>query len=201
MGQPEDEGADPEEFDFKVGRLGELLVEQRLIEKGWHPVRLDTSQMAANADLLAINKAKRISIQVKTTNAAKKHVHSDHIGLGFTSDKSLDGGPVFNSKASPLIADVVVAVRYQMPQSKFVVLPVGLAENLCAKYIKYLKELPKKDGKTRKGFGIYLPYLTVSKKHETLGTSISTKLKEFEDRWDILKEEPEILRDPSKWPI
>ena len=37
-----------------VGRLGELLVEQQLIERGWHPVRLDTAQMASNADLLAI---------------------------------------------------------------------------------------------------------------------------------------------------
>ena len=38
-----------------VGRLGELLVEQQLIERGWHPVRLDTAQMASNADLLAID--------------------------------------------------------------------------------------------------------------------------------------------------
>ncbi len=30
-----------------VGLLGELQVEQRLVEMGWHPVRLDTGRMAA----------------------------------------------------------------------------------------------------------------------------------------------------------
>ena len=31
-----------------VGRLGELLVEQQLLERGWRPVRLDTAQLASN---------------------------------------------------------------------------------------------------------------------------------------------------------
>ena len=34
-----------------VGRLGELLVEKQLLERGWHTVRLDTGQMlASNAE-------------------------------------------------------------------------------------------------------------------------------------------------------
>ena len=46
-----------------VGRLGELLVEQQLLERGWHPVRLDTAQMASNADLLAIKEKCRVSFR------------------------------------------------------------------------------------------------------------------------------------------
>ena len=49
-----------------VGLLGELQVEQRLVEEGWHPVRLDTGRMASNADLLAVNRQHRVSIQVNT---------------------------------------------------------------------------------------------------------------------------------------
>ena len=40
----------------RVGLLGELEVELQLVLQGWHPVRLDTAQMASNADLLAVNK-------------------------------------------------------------------------------------------------------------------------------------------------
>jgi len=60
----------------KVGLLGELEVELRLAKNGWHPVRLDTNQMAANADLIAVNKMKRVSIQVKTTDLAKQRPNS-----------------------------------------------------------------------------------------------------------------------------
>ena len=65
-----------------VGRLGELLVEQQLLERGWHPVRLDTAQMASNADLLAIKEKCRVSLQVKTTNVKSKHSHSQSLSFG-----------------------------------------------------------------------------------------------------------------------
>jgi hypothetical protein len=61
------------EVSPRVGLLGELEVEMQLARNGWHPVRLDTAQMASNADLLAINREKRVSIQIKTTDAEKQH--------------------------------------------------------------------------------------------------------------------------------
>ena len=62
-----------------TGRLGELLVEQQLLERGWYPVRLDTAQMAANADIVALNRERRISLQVKTTDAKTGHSHSNSV--------------------------------------------------------------------------------------------------------------------------
>ena len=74
-----------------VGRLGELLVEQQLLERGWHPVRLDTAQLlASKADLLAIKGKYRVSPQVKTTNAKSEHSHSQVNWLTTMQNSTLD---------------------------------------------------------------------------------------------------------------
>src|SRR5580700_2724434 len=96
-----------------VGLLGELEVELQLVKAGWHPVRLDTAQMASNADLLAINREKRVSIQVKTTNAEKQHSHYQWFGFGYSTGYLRDKKSIFNSKLSPLIADVIIGVLYK----------------------------------------------------------------------------------------
>ena len=38
-----------EEPNLRVGLLGELAVEMPIVQHGWHPVRLDTTQLASNA--------------------------------------------------------------------------------------------------------------------------------------------------------
>ncbi len=189
-----------EELDFKVGRLGELLVEQQLIERGWHPVRLDTSQMAANADLLAINRSRRISIQVKTTNAFHKHAHSDFLGFGYATAHLRDGCAVFNSKQSPLIADVVVAVHYRPQGPRFVVLPVGFAERLCQEHIKYWYNVPlKKGGRRTTNFPIYLSFDRVPSVHVGHHTRMMDQLLRFENAWQIMSESPDELRSIERW--
>ena len=94
------------------GTRGELLVEMQLIEHGWHPVRLDTAQMASNADLVAIKGVHRVSLQVKTANnATSKNPCSLSLAFGYYGTSYLHGSkPMFNSKPSPLVADIVVGV-------------------------------------------------------------------------------------------
>jgi hypothetical protein len=193
---------DSEKYDFKVGRLGELLVEQQLVEKGWHPVRLDTSQMAANADLLAINKAKRISIQVKTTNAFHKHAHSDFLGFGYASSYLRDGNPVFNSKQSPLIADVVVAVHYHPKSPRFVVMPVGYAERLCRAHIDHWYNIPlKKGGQRTSNFPIYLSFSRNPSTNTEHHVKMMNGLLRYENAWEVMNESPDSLRDPDRWDL
>jgi hypothetical protein len=86
----------------------------QIVQQGWHPVRLDTAQMASNADLIAIKGKQRVSIQVKTTNAETQHGKGDAAGwlsFGYATGYLRDKKPIFNSKNSPLIADVVIAVK------------------------------------------------------------------------------------------
>ena len=97
----------------------------QLARLGWHPVRLDTAQMASNADLLAIRGKKRVSLQVKTTDAKKRHSHSDWLGFGYATGYLRDKSKIFNSKPSSIIADIVVAVSYAPNASEFFVLPVA----------------------------------------------------------------------------
>lgn len=191
-----------ENYDFKVGRLGELLVEQQLIEKGWHSVRLDTSQMAANADLLAINRAKRISIQVKTTNAFHKHAHSDFLGFGYATSYLQKGNPVFNSKQSPLIADIIVAVHYHPSNPRFVVMPVGYAERLCQTHIDYWYKIPLKSGGQRTtNFPIYLSFTRTPSTHTEHHAKMRSEVLKYENAWHIMDESPEKLRDPHHWDL
>ena len=132
-----------------IGRLGELLVEQQLIERGWHPVRLDTAQLASNADLVAIKGMHRVSLQVKTANNPRsENPHSLSLAFGYYGPKYLcrcrppcssnccHSKPMFNSKLSPLVADIIVGVSYGV-SPRFVVLPVAFAEKLCRKHFDY----------------------------------------------------------------
>ena len=130
----------------KVGLLGELEVELMLVPQGWHPVRPDTGRMASNADLLAMSREHRVCIQVKATNADKRHSHSQRLGFGYSTGYLKDGRRIFNSNDSPLLADVIVAVSCRRNGSRFVVLPVACAEALCRSRCDCRHSVPTRAG-------------------------------------------------------
>jgi hypothetical protein len=145
----------PQRKSQGVDLLGELEVEMALVTQGWHPIRLDTRRMAANADLLAVKKRLRVAVQVKAMTGGPGQAR--RIFLGNAGHHLSSGTPFFNAKVSPLVADVVVAVNYRPNDSRLVVLPVALAEKLCRETAKYWYKVPKKDGSKRSAsFPIYL---------------------------------------------
>lgn len=182
-----------------VGLLGELEAELVLVRQGWHPVRLDTGQMAANADLLAISRKHRICIQVKTTNADQQHSHS-WLQFGYSTGYLKDGRPIFNSKDSPLVADVIVAVSYRVNNSRFVVLPVAFAEVLCRLHCDYWNSVPTRAGSKRShSFPVYLCFEARRTEHGAHHARIRRNLEAFESKWSILNEPIEKLHDPQAW--
>ena len=184
-----------------VGRLGELLVEQQLLERGWHPVRLDTAQMASNADLLAIKEKCRVSLQVKTTNVKSKHSHSQSLSFGYATGYLRDGKPIFNSKPSPLVADIIVGVGYDSP-SRFVVMPVAFAEKLCRKHCNYWIKVPIQSGEIRSAsFPIYLRFAAALGVHARHNKKMRRNLLAFEDRWELLSEPIDHLHDKTAWSL
>ena len=184
-----------------VGRIGELLVEQQLLERGWHPVRLDTSQMASNADLLAIKDKYRVSLQVKTTNVKSRHSHSQSLSFGYATGYLRDGKPIFNSKPPPLVADVVVGVGYDSPP-RFVVMPVAFAEKLCRKHCDYWFKVRKTSGEIRSAsFPIYLRFAAASGAHARHNEKMKRNLLAFEDRWDLLSEPVDRLHNKTVWSL
>lgn len=186
---------------LNVGLLGELQVEMRLVEEGWHPVRLDTAQMAVNADLFAVRKRDRVAIQVKTTKGTG-HSHAGFLGFGYATSHLKDGTPVFNSKDSPLEADVIVGVHYVREASRFVVLPVAVAEHLCREHAKYWYNTPLLNGKVRTtNFPLYLCFThspgTHSKHHERMKRNLIA----FENAWNVLSDPVDKLRDVKAWKV
>lgn len=192
-----------EQQSIRIGLLGELELELQLVQKGWHPVRLDTAQMASNADLLAVNRKQRVSIQVKTTDAGKKHSHADWLGFGYSTAYLRDKKPVFNSKVSPLIADVIVGVSYKAAATRFIILPVALAEALCRMHCDYWFSVPTgtSTGKRSHSFPIYLCLTKARADHTDLDERIKRNLLKYENAWSILSEPVEKLHNPKAWRI
>jgi len=187
---------------LQVGLLGELLVEQKLAEMGWHPVRLDGRHTAPNTDLLAVRGQQRVSIQVKTTSGAGSHSHSDCYHFGNASAFLRRGIPFFNSKVSPLIADIVVGVNYTSRQSRFVVLPVALAEVLCRTHARYWTRVAKRDGGKRgDSFPIYLLIDGPKRAHADYHERVQRNLRPYENNWDILEVPAAKLHDKDAWPL
>jgi hypothetical protein len=193
--------SDKVEISPRVGLLGELKVELELVRHGWHPVRLDTAQMASNADLLAVNKKRRVSIQVKTTDGEKRHSHSQWLQFGYSTGYLRDNKTVFNSKESPLIADVIVGVYYRLSGTRFVVMPVAFAETLCCKQVDYWSAVPTRteQGTRSDSFPIWLCFDDDPKAHRTHHRRIRRNLERFENAWDMLKEPIEKLHDSKSW--
>ena len=190
-----------------IGLLGELAVETELVYREWHPVRLDTAQMAANADLIAIKRHQKISIQVKTTDAITEHSHSKAFGFGnagaYLNSKVTENiVPFFNSKESPLITDVVIGVLYKPNSRQFAILPVAMAEKLCRAHADYWHAQPKKDGTTHSPlFPVYLQFDKIRIQHKIHDTMINHNLRRFVDKWDILDLPTDTLHDPKQWVI
>ena len=188
-----------------IGRLGELAVETELVYREWHPVRLDTAQMAANADMIAIQRHKKVSIQVKTTDAIISHTHSKAFGFGraeayLKSKNQEDIFPFFNSKESPLIADVVIGVMYKTDIRQFVILPVAMAEKLCRIHADYWYNTPKRDGTTRSpSFPVYLQFDEIRDQHKLHDTMINHNLRKFVNKWDVLDQPTDTLHNSEEW--
>ena len=187
---------------MNTGLIGELQVEQRLVEHGWHPLRLDTAQMASNADLLAVNRRQRVSIQVKTTDAGAGHSHARSLMFGYATGYIEKGTSIFNSKESPLVADVIVAVGYTPVKSRFVVMPVGYAENICRAQCDWWYSVPTQKGEVRSSsFPIYLSFAEEKTSHKEHHADVRRRLSEWEDRWDVLDLPIDDLHDRSRWPL
>jgi len=193
--------SNPDFADARVSLLGELNVEVQLAMRGWHPVRLDTAQMAANADLIGVNKTHRVCIQVKTTEA-EGHSHAAALGFGYATNYLSSNAPIFNGKESALIADVVVAVHYRAERSRYVVLPVAFAERLCRMHGDYWGSLPKRDGSKRSAsFPLYLHFDGKPGAHAEHKSMCQANLTKFEDAWWVLSESIDKLHDPDAWPL
>ena len=125
------------------------------------------------------------------------------LSYGYATGYLRDKKPILNSKNSPLIADVVIAVSYHPQKTRFVIMPVAFAEKLCCIHCDYWSSVPTKTGGKRSlAFPIYLPF-TVDRRqvHVEHFTRMKRNVLKYENAWDILSEDVGKLHDPKKWPL
>ncbi len=159
-----------------VKAIGERIVANELTYRGWLAVNTNSGEEnSPNIDIIALKDGKRVTIQVKSTNAKCKN-HSYHLGR-YQKD---DGECYFNTKAG-VKADFVVAVYLFSPNNySCLITPIKEAESMCQQHGAYWANKPKKDGAQRStNFPIYIE----AKNAANYGLVIDA----YVDAWELLE--------------
>jgi hypothetical protein len=148
---------------------------------------------------------KRIATRANLSpRGGKEHSHAHAIQLGYSTGYLTGGKSFFNSKESPLVADIVVAINCAGADSRFVVLPVAFAETLCRFAADYWDHVPKRNGEGRStSFPIYLPLrrTTQAQAHVAQSERMQRNVLAFENAWHVLAEPIDKLHDAAQWPL
>lgn len=189
--------------DIDIGLLGEIDVRRELAAEGWLTINTNTEKgNFPNVDLIAARDQEAQHIQVKSTSGEAGGSHSHCLNLGHAQGWLLNREPFFNNKRGVLKSSVVVLVNVRRRQSRFVVLPVALAEKIARAHAKEWFGIPKKDGTGRSAGFSARPNFTRLKANPTdLDKKLIAVLQSYEDSWHLLNQSPEQLSDPKAWPL
>ena len=188
--------------DADIALVGEIDVRRELAAEGWLTINTNTEKgNFPNVDLIAARHDSVHRIQVKTTNGEEgSHRHCLYLGRaeGWLKNKT----PFFNNKNGILKADIVVLVLALRERSRFVVLPVALAEKIARADVEEWSEVPKRDGNRRSpGFDARPGFTRLSTNAMPKAASIQKTLKAYENNWDMLDETSKRLSDPRAWKL
>lgn len=186
--------------DVDISLVGEIETRRELAAEGWLTINTNTEKgNFPNVDLIAIEGNVARGIQVKTTNA-ESGSHRHYLFLGRGERWLTDQTPFFNSKPGPIKANIVVLVHAKRKGSRFIVLPVGLAEILARINVEQWFETPKADGTARSaGFDARIPFVRLQAKPRKYDEILRQTLLEYEDRWEILHKGEAELTSLDDW--
>ena len=185
-----------------VALVGEIEVRRELAAEGWITINANTeSGNFPNVDLIAVRGEEARAVQVKTTNG-EFGSHSHCLYLGRAEEWLKHKVRFFNRRAGPLQASVVVLVLAKRRGSRFVVLPVAVAEVIAQSAVERWHVVPKKDGAPRSaGFDARIPFDRLPRKPRDWDEPLQQILLAFENRWDVLEAPLEKLHQATKWGI
>jgi hypothetical protein len=164
-----------------VGAAGELIVQSRLLMRGWVAGNANSGGMmnAPAVDLFAAKGARTVRIAVKSTGPGSKDVQWS-APLGWTS--------LFKGDVRP---DFVIFAwfhnRTRPDDCRIFVVPAGVVDNDVRKAHEHWHSHPKKDGSPRKpsphvGIG-WLGKDTPG----NIAHAFAEKWKQYEDNWSLLE--------------
>lgn len=197
-----------------VGLVGEIDVRRELAAEGWLTINTNTEKgNFPNVDLIAVKQDHVRHIQVKTTNGeVGSHKHCLYMGR---AEKWLRRNERFYNNANgPLSAQFIILVHAMRNKSRFVILPVILAERIARTHVDGWYAIPKDTGEQRSpGFDarpdfIRLREVKSRKSAETQAAVDKFKYEskriqetffEYENRWDLLDVPIEDLMNEECW--
>jgi hypothetical protein len=185
-----------------VALVGEIEARRELAAEGWLTINTNTEKgNFPNVDLFAAKGEESQAIQVKTTNA-EKGSHKDNLFMGRAEGWLTNEIPFFNAKLGPLTANIVILVHARRKGSRFVVLPVSVAEQIARFAVERWYAVPKLNGDKRSaGFDARLPFTRLKKNPHPTDPFLQETLLTYVDRWDVLGESIEKLKDQAAWGI
>ncbi len=134
-----------------IGRIGESIVANDLLERGFLVTHLDkgTRGVSANADLLVGHKELTEPILIQVRACRSFRLNKAFFG-GFPPGVLHGKGTLFNSKPG-FHADIIVSVSIKSPKEyRVFVIPVQLAERLFTTAYRKFGEVPMKSKAKRK---------------------------------------------------
>ena len=200
--------------EIDVGLVGEIDARRELAAEGWLTINTNTEKgNFPNVDLIAVKENQVRHIQVKTTNGDLGS-HRDCLFMGRAENWLSKKIPFYNNKKGPFKAHLIILVHARRVKSRFVVLPVALAENIAKSQAEAWFSIEKRDGTKRAaGFDARPGFLKIQKPRDRENEiqkefidayvqnaeKIQKKFLEFEDRWDLLDLSEENLLDQKIW--
>ena len=187
--------------NIDIGLIGEIDVRRELAAEEWLTINTNTEKgNFPNVDLIAAKDQEARHIQVKSTNGEPGQSHAHCLNFGHAQGWLEKRTPFFNGKRGILTSSIIVLVNARRDRSRFVVLPVALAEKVARAHAEEWFDTPKRDGKRRSAGFSARPCFTRLKKDPTdLDKTLMAILQSYENRWDLLNESPEVLSNSDAW--
>jgi hypothetical protein len=188
--------------DIDIGLIGEIDVRRELAAEEWLTINTNTEKgNFPNVDLIAAKDQEARHIQVKSTSGDRlRNAHAHCLNFGHAQGWLEKRTPFFNGKRGILTSSIIVLVNVRRDRSRFVVLPVALAEKIARAHAEEWFDTPKRDGKRRSAGFSARPCFTRLKKDPTdLDKTLIAILHSYENRWDLLNESPEVLSNSDAW--
>jgi hypothetical protein len=164
-----------------IGSAGELIVQARLLVRGWTTGNVNTGGMmnAPAIDLLAMKGSRKIAIAVKTTGHGAPNVQWQ-TKPGATT--------LFKGDERP---DFVVFVWFTAQDApdhcRVFVVPAKVVDADALKTYRHWLECPRRDGSPRVDKGYVVISWTGKDTATNIGNGFAEKWAKYENAWDLLE--------------
>jgi hypothetical protein len=174
-----------------VGKIAERIVANELESRGFQVRDLNLEGLAANVDLLAVDKNGNMwQIQVKGSCFDAQYENGWWFHYGYCKEEHIHNSKaaMFNRSSGTFRANIVVLVCVKSPKEyQCIVLPIDIAEAAAQINLEYAYRTKKQDGTNKKPSMVWTAFYipkTTPEKHEQMKRE-QDLLQPYIEKWDF----------------